>query len=376
MEFHYQTKNAAISAVDYQVRISDESIDPTWDAFISSLSLGHHVQTSLWGQVKSTLGYRTKRLIVSEDGRIMAGGQFLIRKLMPFVSIAYMSKGPILSTWDPALAQVVIDGLKRAAQTHHFLVIALQPAGYEQEFKAVLLNNGFRPSWLELAPTATIFIDLTQDTDQILKGMKRQTQQNIKRSEREGITTREGSEADLSTFYRLHVTTSQRQGFTPYPKAYFARMWQVFSKQDSIGLILAEYQSTPVSALLLVSFGNTVIPKTLGWSGEHAKRRPNDAVLWASIQWAKARGHRTFDMEGIDRKGAELTLSGHHLPEALRHTPDFFKLGYGGEVALLPQSYYFIPDILWRWPYQQIFGLNGRGQAFQEKFERYRRRFG
>ena len=240
MEFHYQTKNAAISAVDYQVRISDESIDPTWDAFISSLSLGHHVQTSLWGQVKSTLGYRTKRLIVSEDGRIMAGGQFLIRKLMPFVSIAYMSKGPILSTWDPALAQVVIDGLKRAAQTHHFLVIALQPAGYEQEFKAVLLNNGFRPSWLELAPTATIFIDLTQDTDQILKGMKRQTQQNIKRSEREGITTREGSEADLSTFYRLHVTTSQRQGFTPYPKAYFARMWQVFSKQGWISLIMAE----------------------------------------------------------------------------------------------------------------------------------------
>jgi len=376
MELHYQTKNAIVSDVDYRVSLSDEPVDPTWDTFVSSLPLGHHVQTSLWGQVKNTLGYRAMRLIVSEDGRIVAGGQFLIRKLMPFVSIAYMSKGPILSTWDPTLAQVVIYGLKRAAQTNHFLVLALQPARYEQEFKSVLLNNGFRPSWLELAPTATIFIDLTQGVDQILKGMKRQTRQNIKRSQREGITTRAGSESDLSTFYELHVTTSQRQGFTPYPEEYFTRMWQVFSKQGLISLILAEYQSKPVSALLLVSFGNTVIPKTLGWSGEHAKRRPNDAVFWASIQWAKARGHRTFDMEGVDREGAELTLSGQHLPEALRHTPDFFKLGYGGEVVLLPQSYYFIPGILWRWPHQQIFGLNGRGQAFQEIFERYRRRFG
>jgi hypothetical protein len=128
--------------------------------------------------------------------------------------------------------------------------------------------------------------------------------------------------------------------------------------------------------LLLVPFGNTVIPKTLGWSGEHGKRRPNDAVFWAAIEWAKAHGYHTFDMEGIDRQGAELMLSGQSLPEELRQTPDFFKLGYGGSITLFPQSYYFVPGRLWRWPYHKIFGLEGRSAAIQGTLERVRRRFG
>jgi len=375
MEHTYQTMNATDSESDYHVRLSDEPIDPEWDAFVLSQPIGHHVQTSLWGQVKSTLGYRTLRIIIYENGSIVAGGQFLIRQLMPFVTIAYMSKGPILATREPSLVQIIIEELKQVAQTNNFLVIALQPTDSDQEFEAYLTNQGFRPSWLELAPTATIIHDLTNDTQDILKQMKRQTRQNIKRSKREGIATREGTEADLPTFYQLHVTTSQRQGFTPYPEEYFTRMWQVFSEQNLISLILAEYQNTPVSALLLVSFGETVIPKTLGWSGEHGKRRPNDAVFWAAIQWAKDQGFHYFDMEGIDREGAELKLAGQPLPEELRRTPDFFKLGYGGKVTLFPRSHYFVPSRLLRWPCHQIFGLSGRGQAIQEKFELYRRRF-
>jgi peptidoglycan pentaglycine glycine transferase (the first glycine) len=376
MEHRYRTHDCTVSGVNYQVRLSDEHLDPEWDAFVSSLPHGHHVQTSLWGQVKNALGYRVARIIASEDGRIVAGGQLLIRRLMPFVSMAYMPKGPLFSTWDPSLVQVIMDELKRVAQTQHFLVIALQPANHDARFEAFLPNCGFRPSWLELAPTATILHDLTQDTEDILRQMKRQTRQNIRRSEREGITAREGTEADLPTYYQLHVMTSHRQGFTPYPEEYFSRMWQVFSKEGWICLIMAEYQGAPVSALLLVSFGNTVIPKTLGWSGEHPKRRPNDAVFWAAIQWAKTHGYRYFDMEGIDREGAEVMLSGQSLPEALRHTPDFFKLGYGGTVTLLPRSYYFAPNRLWRWAYHKVFGLMGRSPAIQDALQRYRRRFG
>jgi peptidoglycan pentaglycine glycine transferase (the first glycine) len=375
MEYYNQMKDTTVSGVHYQVRLSEEPQDPEWDAFVASLPHGHHVQTSLWGQMKSVLGYRAMRVIASADGRIVAGAQLLIRKVLPFVSIAYVPKGPLFSAWDPSLVKIVIEELKRAAQTNRFLVIALQPANNDLEFEPFLADHGFRSSWLELAPTATILHDLTQDTQQILKQMKRQTRQNVRRSEREGMTTREGTEADLPTFYQLHVTTSERQGFTPYPEEYFARMWQVFSEHDAISLVLAEYKGTPVSALLLISFGNTVIPKTLGWSGEHGRRRPNDAVFWGAIQWAKTRGYQTFDMEGIDRQGAELMLSGESLPEELRQTPDFFKLGYGGCVTLMPQSHYFVPSLLWRWPYHLIFGLEGRGAAIQGTFERLRRRF-
>jgi len=376
MGVFFKSYDTTVSKVDYQVRLSDEPLDPEWDRFVSSMPVGHHVQTSLWGQVKRVLGYRTMRVIVSDHGRIVAGGQFLIRKLLPFVSIAYISKGPLFLTWDPSLVRMFIEELTRVARANHFLLIALQPANNERKFQALLADHGFRQSWLELAPTATILHDLSQGTPEILKQMKRQTRQNVRRSEREGITTREGNEADLPIFYQMYVTTSERQGFTPYPEVYFRRMWQVFSEQDAISLILAEYQGAPVSALLLITFGNTVIPKTLGWSGEEGKRRPNDAVFWAAIQWAKTHGYHYFDMEGINREGAEQILSGGSLPEELRSTPDFFKLGYGGCVTLMPQSYHFVPSPLWRWPYHQVFGLEGRNPAIQGAVERYRRRFG
>jgi lipid II:glycine glycyltransferase (peptidoglycan interpeptide bridge formation enzyme) len=376
METGCPTDDRIVPASNYQVVLSDSITDCEWDEFVSSQAEGHHVQTSLWAQVKRTLGYRALRVVLSARGRILAGGQFLIRQWSPLFAVAYMPKGPLLSTWDATVARLLTDEFKRIAQTHHFLAMALQPPNHDAEFHGLLLDQGFQPSWLELAPTATIFIDLTADSDQILKQMKRQTRQNIHCSEREGMTTREGTEADLPAYYRLHVATSRRQGFTPYPEEYFACMWRVFSERECISLIFAEFDNTPVSALLLVSFGDTVIPKTLGWSGEHAKRRPNDAVFWAAIRWAKDHGYRYFDLEGIDRAGAQMKLAGRPLPEALRNTPDFFKLGFGGRISLLPCSYCFVPSFLWRWPYHQIFSMKHRGQIFHRSFDRYRRRFG
>ena len=184
MELHYQTHDRTISKVGYQVRLSAEPIEPEWDAFVSRLPHGHHVQTSLWGQAKQVLGYRTVRIIASENGRIVAGGQLLVRRIMPLVSIAYMPKGPLLPTWDPVLARTIVDALKREARRSRFLVVAIQPPNHDPESETFLANHGFRPSWLELVPTATILIDLRDNTDKLLRQMKRQTRQNVRRRKR------------------------------------------------------------------------------------------------------------------------------------------------------------------------------------------------
>lgn len=357
------------------VCMSKKESDPDWDAFVASMQCGHHVQMSLWSQVKATLGYTTRRITVRENGRIVAGGQILVRNLFPFVALGYMPKGPVYPSWDVSLGEAILNEMKQVIKKEHFLFLAVQPAYDHSGLSETFIRSGFHPSWLELAPTATILLDLTSNPDQLLDRIKRQTRQNIRRSEREGMTIREGKEADLPTFYQLHLATSRRQKFLPYPEKYFTRMWQIFSKQNLISLIFAEYQGAPVSALLLIAFKDTVTAKNLGWSGQYAEHRPNDAVFWASIQWAKTHGYHCFDFEGIDREGAEEMVSGQPLPEELQRTPDFIKLGYGGKVALMPQSYYLVPNPLLRWSYYKIFGLNGRKPAFFEQLDRFRRRF-
>lgn len=358
------------------VSVSNKEWDPDWDAFVESAPHGHHVQTSLWGLVKSTLGYHSYRIIVSKKGNIVAGGQLLIKQLFPYIAISYMPKGPIFPQEEPSFVATIFSNLKHLVRSHHIQLLVIQPPTEYPEFTMLLNQHRFQPGWLDIAPTATILLDLTPDFDQILARMKRQTRQNIHRSAREGIVVREGNQDDLPAFYHLHLTTSQRQKFSPYPEQYFTSMWRSFAPHNYIKLIIAEFESEPVSALLLIPFGDTVIAKTLGWSGQYAERRPNDAVFWASIQWAKTHGYRCFDFEGIDRRGAEIMMSGQPLPENLQHSPDFFKLGYGGLVSLPPKPYDLIINPFIRWPYQYIFGKADRGLKANAMIDRFRRRFG
>lgn len=359
-----------------EVRVSDKEWDPDWDAFVASTHFGHHVQTSLWGQVRASLGYHAMRYLVFDQGHIVAGAQLLIRRLFPFGAIGYIPKGPIYSIDNPALFDALLNKINAAIKNYHIQLLAIQPAYECPDLAELFKQHKFHPSWLELAPTATILLDLTPQTDQILSQMKRQTRQNIRRSEREGITVREGSQADLSTFYSLHLATCQRQEYSPYSEQYFNCMWQILAPHGYISLMMAEFGDEPVSALLLIPFGDTVIAKTLGWSGQYAEKRPNDAVFWASIQWSKIHGYRYYDFEGIDRRGAEIMVSGQPLPEELQHTPDFIKLGYGGQVSLIPKAYDLIPNPLFRWPYRIFFEKTDRGLRVNKLIDRFRRRIG
>ena len=63
------------------VEFSDQSQDDAWDAFVESLPDGHHEQTSRWGQVRTKNGWEVRRLLVRENGKIVAGTQMQIRSL-------------------------------------------------------------------------------------------------------------------------------------------------------------------------------------------------------------------------------------------------------------------------------------------------------
>ncbi len=359
-----------------EMHVSDNEWDPEWDAFVASTPFGHHVQTSLWGQVKSALGYRTKRIIASEEGKIVGGGQLLIKRITPWVSIGFMPKGPIYLDGNPIFGKLFSDALDKIVRTNHLRFLALQPPYENSELSKIFFVAGLRPSWLELTSSSTILIDLSQDIEQILAQMKRQTRQNIRRSEREGITCREGDGSDIATFYRFHVATSKRQGFTPYTENYYQKMWQIFKTNDNIRLIISEFAGEAISALLLIAFNDTVIAKILGWSGQYPERRPNDALFWASILWAKSHGYHYFDLEGIDRRCAIKIQQGQPLDEEMKDSYTFFKLGYGGQVVVYPQAYDYIGNPFLRWTYRKIFSIPEHWTNANTALDRIRRRFG
>jgi hypothetical protein len=60
--------------------------DQEWDSFLVETPGGHHVQTSLWAQVKATVGMQAIRVLATGDGHLVGGGQVLMSRV-PIIGV-------------------------------------------------------------------------------------------------------------------------------------------------------------------------------------------------------------------------------------------------------------------------------------------------
>lgn len=340
---------------DYAVYTSSEVAAPEWDAFVQASAVGHHVQTSLWAQVKAVLGWQAVRVVVHQHGGIVGGAQMLWKPLPIGGAIAYVPKGPLLGQDHGVLITLVIDALRRVAKTHRVQYLVIQPPDHSITLGHRLTQLGFWPSPLRLVPTPTVHIDLAPDLHCLLMQMKPKTQHNIQHSQHCGIIVREGTKADLSVFYKDWVAAGQWQQCAPYSQAYYNAMQSHLGPAGHFQLFLADYRSEPVAALLAVPFGNTVIYKQGAWCGLHGNRHPNEALQWAALEWARSHGYRYYELEGIGATVVQQQLKGADIPRSMTETATRFKLGFGGQVMQRPGTYDYVANPLLRWVYRALY---------------------
>ncbi len=361
----------------YEIRTSYQTEDQEWDTFVAQVPGGHHLQTSLWGQVKTFSGWSSARVIISEGETIIAGAQLLIKSLPLIGSIAYIPKGPLFSSAEPGLRNLVTTSLFNLINKHRMAYIIIQPPIDDTELSGQLLNYGFQQSKNSVAPTATVILDLSLSLDDILEQMKPKTRYNISIGQRKGVNVREGNENDLSIFHHLMVATGQRNKFPPEPEEYFRLMWKLLYKQGYVRLFLVEYEGEVLSTILIIPFGDTVIYKRGAWSGAHGNLHPNEVMHWEVIKWVKSHGYRFYDLEGIDPRIARSIV---HKDSSANNSitgAASFKIGFGGKVTLFPEAYDYLPNPALRYTYTKIFpkmssalALSGAYQYIRNLFAR------
>lgn len=327
-----------------------------WDEFLRSRCDGDLLQSSLWARLKNTVDWGALRLIIHKQGCIVGGAQILTRSLPLFAgAVGYVPRGPVLACQESDVVAFSIKALRDVARRHRLQMLIIQPPHGYDALTGALVNAGFQPSVTTVAPVATMRVDLRQDLDAILAQMKSSTRYNVRRSQREGIVVRHGNEEDMQIFSQLHAASSERQGFSTYSEAYFTDMWNIFAPAGAVRLFVSEYEGEAVSALLVAAFGDTVWAKRFGWSGKHSRRMPNEALLWEAISWAKEEGYHYFDQDGVARRAAEALVDGNPVPDSVKQTPTYFKLGFGGKPYLFPEAYAYIYNPFIRFAYQSLF---------------------
>jgi lipid II:glycine glycyltransferase (peptidoglycan interpeptide bridge formation enzyme) len=322
----------------YRLEVSTIPDDPAWDDFVLAVG-GSHTQASTWAQLKASLGWRVARVVARADGELVGGAQLLIRPVPVLGGVGYIANGPVVAGDDPDLIERLLRHIRHVAQEQRVQHVTVQPPRGGGAISRALAQRGCPPSSTRVTPTTTLLVGLEPGPEGVLAAMSPRTRYNIRLASRRGVTVREGTEGDLATYGRLLRATADRQGFVPLPETYFAAMWQVLYPRGQLRFTLAEFEGETVAAQLAVVFGDTVTNKMSVWSGRHGSHRPNEAIQWSTIRWAAERGHRWYDLEGIDPKVARSLLAGEPLPTSARQSVTSYKLGFGGQAVLLPQAH-------------------------------------
>jgi peptidoglycan pentaglycine glycine transferase (the first glycine) len=267
--------------------MSSQHLPLDWDAFIAQHPGAHLLQTTAWGDLKSTFGWSVERVVASD-----AGAQILLRRIVPGMNFAYLAKGPVGEVWDALWPE--IDAI---CQRRRVIFIKVEPDQWVGPEGLDLPPRGFKPSVHSIQPPRTLLVDLSGDEEAILDRMKQKTRYNIKLAQKKGVTVRRT--ADLDVFHRLMQVTSRRDRFGVHSLAYYRRAYELFHARNSCDLLLAEFQQEPLAALMVFAQGARAWYLYGASSNEHRDRMPTYLLQWEAMRWARERGCTQYDLWGV-----------------------------------------------------------------------------
>ena len=281
-----------------------------WDELLLSLPDPHLLQSWAWGELKSRFGWRARRLSWRDgSGSAVAAGQLLTRasQLSGGLKVAYLPKGPVLDWGDKDLRPAVMTALIYAAREEGALVLKIDPeVAYEtgdgEEVEAYLRASGWGPAPNQAQFRNTLVLDLRQDEEALLRGMKQKWRYNVRLASRKGVRVRRGTLDDLDLLYRMYAETALRDGFVIRTRDYYMQAWGTFTERGLARPLIAEVDGTPVAGQVIYRFGRT------GWylygmsTHLHREKMPNHLLHWEAIRWAKEQGCEVYDFVGAPNK--------------------------------------------------------------------------
>jgi lipid II:glycine glycyltransferase (peptidoglycan interpeptide bridge formation enzyme) len=328
-------RNTVRSVAWFEASRSDAA---EWDAFVEAAPGGDLVQTTAWAETKRALGFEACLVLVRDGDVLIGGGHIIIKRFGPLGGIGYMARGPLMAGDFSRRIPQVLDEIERVARARRVRHLIVQPPEGGHEIEAVLAARGYTQDAPDVAPSATMRIDLSQDLDRILAAMSRSTRRQIRRSQKLGVEVRTGARHEVELFHSLYANTARRQRFEPLSLAYLRKQWDVLAPDERVQMFVAAHEGRVLAAVWLTAFRDTVTDRLAGWNGEGRHLQPNVACCWHAVQWAKERGCRYYDFSGIPRRDAELMIRGELLPERFQRSPGAFKREFGASPVLLPSA--------------------------------------
>ena len=323
-----------------------------WNEFVESQPTGNITQTYEWGELRDSLGGDAIRLGVVQDGALLAtmlmvvGDAPLLRR--PYL---YVPRGPVIADpSSPALATLLASATREARNRGAFM-LKIEPNVPDGDvlWSDALRKLGFRANQFATHPRRSWVLDIRPSEDELLAAMKEKWRYNIGLAARKKVQVRLATEPDdVSVFYRLYEETAKRDGFFIHPLSHYAKILHLYGERDAAALFLAEYEGSPIAALIALRCGPVTTYMFGASSNVERNRMPNHLLQWTAIRWARAHGCSLYDFRAI--------------AEVLEPTEDLYSLytykqGFGGYSTLALETHDLPYNSAMYWIYSRALSL-------------------
>ncbi|MDR3338302.1 MAG: peptidoglycan bridge formation glycyltransferase FemA/FemB family protein [Treponema sp.] len=307
------------------------------------------LQSAFWGRFKARFGWKPYAFLVEWDaaeealpagsGPVGNGNTarspllVLSRPLFLGVTFAYVPWGPELPSLSAASDSIRTRALVELAKAlRRYLprstaFIRFDPPWYREGADALppLIGKPFSRAPADIQSPDTVIIDLTQDEETLLAGMKEKWRYNVRLSARKGVTLRRSGEEELEVFYRLFEETARRDGIAIHSRDYYAALFALAKEQDGVEarLYIANHEGEDLGAIITLFRGKE--GTYLYGASSNNKRNLMAPYL---LQWNAMRDAKAFGCERYDLFGIPPTEDpGHPMAGLYR-----FKTGFGGTI--------------------------------------------
>lgn len=334
-----------------------------WDAFVRSHPAGDVAQLSGWAGLRQLAGHRAVHVLVDRGGRLVGGAQVLTRPIRRLGTVGYVPYGPLVSPAEaatPAVHEELAHALEELCRQRLRMLFVQPPEGAEMSAEA-LLSRGFRASDADVAPAATLRIDLRADEAELRRNLSGRLRTWTNTWAKRGVAVRRAGDEDIPLLSALLAATAAHQGFLPFGEHYLARMFRELSADGNVVAFVGEASGDPVAMAIFTGCGATLKLRLLGFDrhGEAGRLNVPGAIHWTAMRWGREHGYRWFDFGGIDGAAVPALQPDGVLRVESLSGPDRYKARFGGQFLHYPQPVELIPSVALR----QVYDLLRRSPA-------------
>lgn len=317
-----------------RIHITEDIEQDSWESFLRSQNRPPFLQSWYMHDLHEQIGDTSIRLGIYEDGELIGIAFAALITARRGVHL-YLPYGPVLTSGSWKHLPVITEALAEYGRAHGAAFLRCSPFILgSQENAAAFSSAGWRPSPMHVLAEHLWILNIEQDEDVILKGMRKTMRNLIRRAERDGVTIHMSTEPadierDVEAFIEIHHETAQRHHFTPYRDDYFRAQVHSFAREGIARVFRAEYEGKTIASTIHMFYGDMASYHHGASLSAYRKVPASYLLQWEAIKEAKRAGCTSYNFWGIvpPQDMISPVLKKQHPFTGVTK----FKTGFGGE---------------------------------------------